>query len=78
MVEDQFARFSTWTAGIGVFAPGRASMDYRLRRAPDVQSVVTGLLESLNYRIRTCRSRPFVAVHGFILCRLLASKTGQV
>ncbi|KAH6632374.1 hypothetical protein F5144DRAFT_474539, partial [Chaetomium tenue] len=53
-VEDQIARFSTWAAGIGVFAPGRASMDHRLRYAPEVQSVVIGLLESLNYRIRTC------------------------
>ncbi|RYP30524.1 hypothetical protein DL767_006201 [Monosporascus sp. MG133] len=54
MVEDQVARFSTWAMGIGVFAPGRASMDHRLRYAPEVQSVVAGLLESLNYRIRTC------------------------
>ncbi|KAH8586928.1 hypothetical protein B0O99DRAFT_695020 [Bisporella sp. PMI_857] len=53
MVEDQVARFSTWTTGIGVFALGRASMDHRLRYAPEVHSVVTGLLESLNYRIRT-------------------------
>ena len=78
MVEDQVARFSTWTTGIGVFALGRASMDHRLRYAPEVQSVITGLLESLDYRIRTCRSPPFVAVHGFILCRPLDSKTGRV
>ncbi|UKZ47986.1 hypothetical protein TrVGV298_002222 [Trichoderma virens] len=52
MVEDQVARFSTWTSGIGVFAPGRASMDHRLRYAPEVQSIAIGLLESLNYRIR--------------------------
>ncbi|UKZ74546.1 hypothetical protein TrVFT333_002216 [Trichoderma virens FT-333] len=52
MVEDQVARFSTWTSGIGVFAPGRASMDHRLRYAPEVQSVTIGLLESLNHRIR--------------------------
>ncbi|KAH6981610.1 hypothetical protein BKA56DRAFT_731124 [Ilyonectria sp. MPI-CAGE-AT-0026] len=54
MVEDQVARFSTWATGIGVFAPERASMDHRLRYAPEVQGVVAGLLESLNYRIRTC------------------------
>lgn len=54
-VEDQVARFSTWTSGIGVFAPGRASMDHRLRYAPEVQSVAIGLLNSLNHRIRKCK-----------------------
>ncbi|KAF6827137.1 serine/threonine protein phosphatase [Colletotrichum musicola] len=54
LVEDQVARFSTWASAIGVFAPGRASMDHRLRNAPDVQTVVVGLLESLGYRISKC------------------------
>ncbi|RSL44900.1 hypothetical protein CEP53_011008 [Fusarium sp. AF-6] len=54
MVEDQLARFSSWATSIGVFAPGSASMDHRLRYASEVQSVVTGLLESLNYRVQTC------------------------
>ncbi|RSM12538.1 hypothetical protein CEP52_002366 [Fusarium oligoseptatum] len=54
MVEDQLARFSSWATGIGVFAPRPASMDHRLRYASEVQSVVTGLLESLNYRVQTC------------------------
>jgi len=55
MVEDQLARFSTWAAAIGVFATGRASINHRLRYAPEVQSVVNGLLESLDYRIRNCK-----------------------
>jgi hypothetical protein len=55
MVEDQLARFSSWANGIGVFAPGSASMDHRLRYAPDVTGVVIGLLESLNYRCQSCR-----------------------
>ncbi|RSL42815.1 hypothetical protein CEP54_015340 [Fusarium duplospermum] len=54
MVEDQLARFSSWASSIGVFAQGSASMDHRLRYASEVQSVVTGLLESLNYRVQTC------------------------
>lgn len=54
MVEDQLARFSSWAASIGVFAPGAASMDHRLRYTPEVQNIVTGLLESLNYRVRIC------------------------
>lgn len=62
MVEDQVARFSTWATSIGVFAPGRASMDHRLRFAPEVQSVVNGLLESLDYRIRTCKHRSLILI----------------
>ncbi|CEJ93456.1 hypothetical protein VHEMI09043 [[Torrubiella] hemipterigena] len=56
MVEDQLARFSTWASSIGVFAPGRASMDHRLRHTLDVQGVVMDLLESLTYRIEACTS----------------------
>lgn len=67
MVEDQVANFSTWARGIGVFAPGRASMDHRLRNALEVQGVVTGLLESLDYRIQTCRSCRSVTFHVIIL-----------
>ncbi|TQN69463.1 Fatty acid oxidation complex subunit alpha [Colletotrichum shisoi] len=54
MAEDQVARFSTWATAMGVFAPERASMDHRLRYAPDVRDVVDGLLESLSYRVRAC------------------------
>ncbi|KAF4960854.1 hypothetical protein FGADI_687 [Fusarium gaditjirri] len=54
MIEDQVARFSSWGASTGVFAPGSASMDHRLRYAPEVHSVVTGLLESLNYQCQEC------------------------
>ncbi|KAH7165313.1 hypothetical protein EDB81DRAFT_778963 [Dactylonectria macrodidyma] len=54
LVEDQFARFSAWTVSTGVFAPNRASMDHRLRRAPEVQNVVTGLLELLNLHVQSC------------------------
>lgn len=65
VVEDQVARLSAWAAGIGVFAPGPASMDHRLRYAREVQSVVTGLLESLDYRIRACRSHSFMLLDYF-------------
>lgn len=56
MVEDQLARFSTWAASIGIFAPGRGSMDHRLRYTKDLQNVVIGLLDSLSYRIQACTS----------------------
>ncbi|KAK3952208.1 hypothetical protein QBC32DRAFT_324617 [Pseudoneurospora amorphoporcata] len=48
LVEDQLARFSIWTSSIGVFAAGRASMDHRLREAPEVHDAVTTLLESVS------------------------------
>ncbi|CZR48813.1 uncharacterized protein FPRO_03866 [Fusarium proliferatum ET1] len=54
IVEDQLARFSTWANGIGVFTQGSAAMDHRLRYASDVVGIVTGLLETLNYRCQIC------------------------
>ncbi|KAL2155506.1 hypothetical protein VTH82DRAFT_248 [Thermothelomyces myriococcoides] len=54
MVEDQLARFSLWTSSIGVFAPGRASMDHRLREAPDVHDAVITLLDSASDSVRDC------------------------
>lgn len=60
MVEDQLARFSTWATASGVFSPERLSMDHRLRNAPDVRNVVSGLLESLNYQTRICHLHPDV------------------
>lgn len=54
LIENEFARFSVWTSNIGVFANGRASMDHRLREAPDVQRLVLGLLDVLHGRINKC------------------------
>ncbi|KAK0763552.1 hypothetical protein N5P37_002929, partial [Trichoderma harzianum] len=55
MIEDQMARFSTWTNDFGVFAPGRASMDHLLHHDPEMQSIAISLLESLNCHIGKCR-----------------------
>jgi hypothetical protein len=57
LVEDQLARFSLWASRIGVFARGRASMDHRLREAPDVHDAATGLLDILSDSIRIVGSR---------------------
>ncbi|XXG96335.1 hypothetical protein Hte_002617 [Hypoxylon texense] len=54
LVDDQLARFSAWTANMQVFSSGRASLDHRLREAPDVQDVVVGLLEAVAIRVRMC------------------------
>ncbi|KAL4761003.1 uncharacterized protein BDW70DRAFT_150430 [Aspergillus foveolatus] len=47
-VDDQLGRFSIWVSNIGVFAPTRGSLDYRLREAPDIQRLVRRLLRTLN------------------------------
>lgn len=54
-VEDQLGRFSIWAANIGVFAPFRASLDYRLHGVADVQRLVRGLLRTLNEHIQQCK-----------------------
>ncbi|KAI0379222.1 hypothetical protein F5Y04DRAFT_260009 [Hypomontagnella monticulosa] len=54
LVEDQLARFSIWTTNIRVFAPGRASLDHRLREAFDVQDAVIGLLDALSFHVKNC------------------------
>ncbi|KAL7803945.1 hypothetical protein V8C43DRAFT_311799 [Trichoderma afarasin] len=54
MIEDQMARFSTWTSDFGVFAPGRASMDHLLHHDPEMQSTAISLLKSLNCHIGKC------------------------
>ncbi|RKK75948.1 hypothetical protein BFJ69_g7278 [Fusarium oxysporum] len=52
-VEDQLARFQPWTANIRVFSTGRDSLDYRLRDASDIKTPVIGLLQALDFRIKT-------------------------
>ncbi|CAG1994097.1 unnamed protein product [Fusarium graminearum] len=54
-VEDQLARFSLWAANLNVFSASKASLDNRLREAPDVKDAIVALLETLNYRIKSCR-----------------------
>ncbi|GAM42187.1 serine/threonine protein phosphatase [Talaromyces pinophilus] len=63
-VEDQFARFSLWTANIGVFASGRASLDHRLREAQEVHEVITGLLEAYKNGTGTSYLKSFIEPEG--------------
>jgi hypothetical protein len=51
--EEQRARFLIWSANIGVFADGHASLDYRLRDSLDARKIMLELLASLkNYLLR--------------------------
>ncbi|KAG5794497.1 hypothetical protein H9Q69_006453 [Fusarium xylarioides] len=52
-IDDQLARFQLWTTNIRVFSTGRDSLDYRLRGVPDVQTPVIGLLQALDFRVKT-------------------------
>ena len=54
LIEDQLGRLSIWAANMGVFAPGRASMDHRLREAPDVLRIVVALLSLVKSRTGDC------------------------
>ncbi|CAH0003257.1 unnamed protein product [Clonostachys byssicola] len=56
LIEDQLARFSIWTSGNGVFAKARASMDHRLREAPDVRLAICSLLEALEDSLQASRN----------------------
>jgi len=45
--EDQSARFQLWIASLGVFAPGHASSDHRLRNNHGTVQVISQLLKAL-------------------------------
>lgn len=45
--ENQIFRFNLWAANNFIFAPVRASMDWRLRNTPLLESAMTDLLDNL-------------------------------
>jgi hypothetical protein len=47
ILKNEAGRFNIWTSNIGVFAELKLSMDYRLRDAPDIRTLVVELLDSL-------------------------------
>ncbi|XMA19839.1 hypothetical protein WAI453_012630 [Rhynchosporium graminicola] len=50
--EEQKARFSIWSANIGIFADGHASLDYRLRNSLEAKELMLDLLGSLKNYLR--------------------------
>ena len=46
-VENQIFRFNLWVTNNFIFAPTRASMDWRLRSAPLLESAMVDLLDDL-------------------------------
>lgn len=53
-VRDDFEQFRVWAKNLGVFAPGQASLDYRLRDATDLRDGFVLLLESLSTELMQC------------------------
>jgi hypothetical protein len=50
--EEQRARFLIWSANIGIFADGHASLDYRLRDSWEARKLMLDLLGSLKNYLR--------------------------
>lgn len=46
-LKDEDERFRLWAANLGVFASGHASLEYRLRDAPKIESWVQETLDEL-------------------------------
>lgn len=46
-MENEIFRFNLWAANNFILTPGRASMDWRLRNAPLLQSTMAELLDDL-------------------------------
>jgi hypothetical protein len=69
--ENQIFRFNLWSANNFVFAPTRASMDWRLRNAPLLESSMCELLDDLQSSlIRTTPGfQPFVEENTKTRCR---------
>lgn len=65
--EDQLLRFNMWAANNSVFAPGHASMDYRLKDSPELEEL---MLDSLAVLERHLHREPATSV---LLGRCLAS-----
>lgn len=47
-IENVLARFELWASNLGIFEKGRGSIDQRLREAPEVQSLLLGILRMLH------------------------------
>lgn len=54
-LEDDFEQFRVWTRNLGVFAKDEASLDSRLREAPEVQATIANILERIRTNLYDCR-----------------------
>ncbi|QSZ30694.1 hypothetical protein DSL72_000252 [Monilinia vaccinii-corymbosi] len=57
-LENELGRFKIWAGNLGVFAPGRASADYRLRDDADVKEVLIQMLDRLRQSTKQAMDPP--------------------
>jgi hypothetical protein len=55
--ENRFADFNLWSAGAGIAARGKASLDERLAQKPEGRDVVTNLLRMLKVLLSKCTEK---------------------
>ncbi|KAK6610941.1 hypothetical protein H4I96_02539 [Botrytis cinerea] len=59
-LENELGRFKIWAGNLGVFAPGRASVDYRLRDDADVKEVLIQMLDRLRQSTKQAMDPPVI------------------
>lgn len=59
-LENELGRFKIWAGNLGVFAPGRASADYRLRDDADVKEVLIQMLDRLRQSTKQAMDPPVI------------------
>lgn len=59
-LENELGRFKIWAGNLGVFAPGRASADYRLRDDADVREVLIQMLNRLRQSTKQAMDPPVI------------------
>ncbi|KAI9646581.1 hypothetical protein NHQ30_004576 [Ciborinia camelliae] len=59
-LENELGRFKIWAGSLGVFAPGQASADYRLRDDGDVKEVVIQMLDRLRQSTKQAMDPPVI------------------
>ena len=57
-LENELGRFKIWAGNLGVFAPGNASADYRLREDSDIRGVIIQMLDRLRQNIKQAIDPP--------------------
>ncbi|KAB8300074.1 hypothetical protein EYC80_000307 [Monilinia laxa] len=59
-LENELGRFKIWAGNLGVFAPGRASADYRLRDDVDIKEVLVQMLDRLRQSTKQAMDPPVI------------------
>ncbi|RAL67650.1 hypothetical protein DID88_008399 [Monilinia fructigena] len=59
-LENELGRFKIWAGNLGVFAPGPASADYRLRDDVDVKEVLVQMLDRLRQSTKQAMDPPVI------------------